>query len=317
LKKVYFVTGAAGFIGSNIVERLVKEGCRVKAIDNFLTGRKENIEPFLSEIEFIEGDIRNLNFLQQLMKGVDFVLHQAAVPSVPRSIEDPLTTNSCNVDGTLNVLIAARDAGVKRVIYASSSSIYGESSVLPKKENMTPAPISPYAVSKLAGEFYSKIFYKVYGLETVCLRYFNVFGPRQNPASQYAAVIPKFITCSLEGKPIPIFGDGEQSRDFTFVDNVVEANLKALEAQRVGGEVINIACGEMTSINKLVDFLSEILQKNLKVRHTSPRPGDIKYSLADIEKAKTLLQYTPRVKLKEGLKKTVEWFLQNCEKRRS
>jgi UDP-glucose 4-epimerase len=316
LKKVYFVTGAAGFIGSNIVERLVKEGCRVKAIDNFLTGKKENIESFLSEIEFIEGDIRDLNSLQELMKGVDFVLHQAALPSVPRSIEDPLTTNSCNINGTLNVLIAARDAGVKRVIYASSSSIYGESPALPKKEDMMPAPISPYAVSKLAGEFYSKIFYEVYGLETVCLRYFNVFGPRQDPTSQYAAVIPKFIKYSLDGKPIPIFGDGEQSRDFTFVENVVEANLKALEAQRVGGEVINIACGEMTSVNKLVNLLREILQKNLEVQNISPRPGDIKYSLADIEKAKTLLNYTPRVKLKEGLKKTVMWFLQNCRKRR-
>jgi len=309
LESVYLVTGAAGFIGSNIVESLLKKGVKVKAIDNFLTGKRENIEPFLSDIEFTEGDIRDLNLMREVMEGVDFVLHQAAVPSVPRSVKDPSTSNSANVDGTLNVLIAARDRQVKRVVYASSSSVYGNSKVLPKKEDMKLDPLSPYAVSKLAGEYYCRVFYKVYGLETICLRYFNVFGPHQDPTSQYSAVIPKFIKCFKAKEPIPVYGTGEQSRDFTFVENVVEANLRALEAKNVAGEVFNIACGNQFTLNQLVDFLREIFKSNLEAENLSPRIGEVKHSFADIGKASKFLGYKPKVDFRMGLERTVEWFL--------
>lgn len=310
MKTVYLVTGAAGFIGSNIVERLIGEGAKVKAVDNFFTGKRKNIEPFLSEIEFFEGDIKDLNLLRKLMRGVHFVIHQAAVPSVPCSVKNPLASNASNVDGTLNVLVAAREAGVKRVVYASSSSVYGESPELPKEEGMKPTPLSPYAVSKLAGEYYCQVFYQVYDLETVSLRYFNIFGPRQDPSSEYAAVIPKFIKCFMNEQPIPIYGDGEQSRDFTYVENVVEANLLALEAPKVAGEVFNVACGSRTTLNKLVELLKEIFSKNLKVENLPPRLGDVRHSFADISKAERLLGYRPLVEFKEGLKKTVEWFLE-------
>ncbi|HHV77980.1 MAG TPA: SDR family oxidoreductase [Syntrophothermus lipocalidus] len=315
MSELYLVTGGAGFIGSHLVEELIKRGERVRVIDNLSTGRKENIEPFLSEIEFIEGDIRDLGLVRKVMVGVDYVLHQAAVPSVPRSVRDPLATNSANVDGTLNVLIAARDAGVKRVVYASSSSVYGDTPVLPKHEGMKPEPRSPYAVSKLAGEFYCQVFYHVYGLETVALRYFNVFGPRQDPKSEYAAVVPKFITALLHGEPPVIFGDGEQSRDFTYVSNVVEANLLAAKAEQVAGEVFNIACGERITINELARLLIEIIGVScyLQPKYAPPRPGDVRHSLADVSKARELLGYKVKVDIREGLERTVEWY-RSCSK---
>jgi len=310
LPELYLVTGGAGFIGSHLVERLLKEGHRVRVIDDLSTGKKENIKPFLGEIEFIKGDIRDLELVRETMEGVDYVLHQAAVPSVPRSVKDPLTTNVANVDGTLNILIAARDAGVKRVVYASSSSIYGDTPNLPKHEGMRPEPRSPYAASKLAGELYCQAFYSVYGLETVALRYFNVFGPRQDPESQYAAVVPRFITALLQGRPPTIFGDGEQSRDFTYVENVVEANLLAAKAPGVAGEVFNIACGGQITVNELARLLVEIVGVNpqLKPRYAPPRPGDVRHSLADISKVRELLGYEVKVSTREGLERTVEWY---------
>lgn len=310
MTKLYLVTGGAGFIGSHIVERLVREGHKVRVIDNLSTGNKENIEPFVEEIEFIEGDIRDLELVREAMEGVDYVLHQAAVPSVPRSVKDPLMTNAANVDGTLNILITARDTGVKRVVYASSSSAYGDAPILPKHEEMKPEPRSPYAVSKLAGELYCQAFYHVYGLETVALRYFNVFGPRQDPESQYAAVVPKFIMALLSGEPPTIFGDGEQSRDFTYIENVVEANLLAAEAPDAAGEVFNIACGERITVNELTRLLAEIAGANpeLKPEYAPQRPGDVRHSLADISKAGRLLGYEVKVSASEGLKQAVEWY---------
>jgi len=308
VSQLYLVTGGAGFIGSHIVERLVREGQKVRVIDNLSTGEKKNIEPFLEKIEFVEGDIRDLEPLREAMGGVDYVLHQAAVSSVPRSVKDPLTSNSVNVEGTLNILVAARDAGVKRVIYASSSSVYGDTPVLPKHEDMKQEPRSPYAVSKLGGELYCQAFYHVYGLETIALRYFNVFGPRQDPKSQYAAVVPKFITALLHGEPPTIFGDGEQSRDFTYIENVVEANLLAAKASGVAGEVFNIACGERITINKLARMLAEIIGVNIEPEHTPPRSGDVLHSLADISKAKRLLGYEVKVSTPKGLEQTVKWY---------
>jgi len=310
LSQLYLVTGGAGFIGSHIVERLIQVDQRVRVIDNLCTGKKENLEPFLSEIDFIEGDVRDLDLLRETMNGVDYVLHQAAIPSVPRSVKDPLTTNSANVDGTLNVLLAARDAGVKRVVYASSSSIYGDSPVLPKKETMAPDPRSPYAVSKLAGELYCQVFHRVYGLETVILRYFNVFGPRQDPNSQYSGVVAKFITSLLDGEQVTIFGDGEQSRDFTYVENVVEANLIAVKADGISGSVFNIAYGDRLSVNELARLLAEIVgaDPKLKPRYAAPRPGDVLHSQADISKAGTLLGYEVGVDVKSGLLETIRWY---------
>jgi len=308
MSKLFLVTGGAGFIGSHLVEELVKQGQRVRVIDNLSTGKKENIEPSLKEIEFVEGDIRDLELVKEAMDGVDYVLHQAAVPSVPRSVKDPLTSNSVNVEGTLNILIAARDAGVKRVIYASSSSVYGDTPVLPKHEDMKQEPRSPYAVSKLAGELYCQASYHVYGLETVALRYFNVFGPWQDPQSQYGAVVPKFITALLHGEPPTIFGDGEQSRDFTYIENVVAANLLAAKASGVAGEVFNIACGERITINELARMLAEFIGVTTEPEHTPARSGDVLHSLADISKAKRLLGYEGKVGVHEGLKQTVEWY---------
>jgi len=308
MSELYLVTGGAGFIGSHLVEELVKQGQRVRVIDNLSTGKKENIKPFLGEIEFIEGDIRDLELVRKAMDGVEYVLHQAAVPSVPRSVKDPLTSNSVNVEGTLNILVAARDADVKRVVYASSSSVYGDTPVLPKHEDMKQAPRSPYAVSKLGGELYCQAFYHVYGLEAVALRYFNVFGPRQDPKSQYAAVVPKFITALLHGEPPTIFGDGEQSRDFTYIENVVAANLLAAKAPGATGEVFNIACGERITINQLASILRQLIRANIEPEHTPPRPGDVRDSLADISKARELLGYEGKVDVHEGLERTVEWY---------
>lgn len=310
MAELYLVTGGAGLIGSHIVDRLVRDGHGVRVIDNLSTGKKENIEPFLDKIEFVEGDIRDVSLTQKAMHGVDYVFHQAALPSVPRSVKDPVTTNAANVDGTLNVLVTARDVGVKRVIYASSSSLYGDSVVLPKKESMSPEPRSPYAVSKLAGQLYCQVFCRIYGLETVALRYFNVFGPRQDPESQYSGVVARFITSLLEAKAPTVFGDGEQSRDFTYVENVVEVNLLAVKAEGVSGEVFNIACGEQLTVNGLVRLLGEILclPSGLIAQYGPARPGDVCHSLADISKAKILLGYEPKINAKEGFERTVEWF---------
>lgn len=310
---VYVVTGGAGFIGSNIVKRLVKDGHRVRVVDNLLTGRRENLQEVRDDIEFVEGDIRDGQLLARLFKGADYVLHQAALPSVPRSVKDPVASHEANITGTLQVLIAARDAGVKRVVYAASSSAYGDTPVLPKVETMAPNPLSPYAVTKLAGEYYCRVFYHVYGLETVSLRYFNVFGPRQDPNSQYAAVIPRFITAMLKGEAPVIFGDGEQTRDFSYIDNVVEANLLACQAPGAAGEVFNIACGESISLNDLVKELNHILGTDIKPVYTNPRPGDVRHSLADISKAGKILGYKPQINWREGLRRTVEWYRSGVE----
>jgi len=304
----FLVTGGAGFIGSNIVHTLVRKGERVRVLDNLSTGNQDNLRDILGEIELIEGDIRDINTVGEAVKGVEVILHQAALPSVARSVENPIDTNDVNIRGTLNLLIAARDAGVKRVVYASSSSIYGDTPTLPKREDMPPNPISPYALTKYVGERYCQIFTWIYGLETVSLRYFNVFGPRQNPHSQYAAVIPIFIGAYLTDTPPTIFGDGEQSRDFTYIENVVQANLLAAEAEGVAGEVFNIACGSRTTVNELARMIAEIVGSDVKPVHGPPRPGDVRHSQADISKAKRMLGYEPSVSLIEGLKRTVEWY---------
>ncbi|MBL7073620.1 SDR family oxidoreductase [candidate division KSB1 bacterium] len=316
----FLVTGGAGFIGSNIFEELLKRGEKVRVLDNFSTGKRENISDILrvlsndsitqlpNNLEIIEGDIRSYHIVREAVEGVDFILHQAALPSVPRSIKDPITTNEVNVKGTLNILYAAKDAGVKRVIYASSSSIYGDSEVLPKKEDMTPNPLSPYAVSKLAGEKYCQVFYQIYGLETICLRYFNVFGPRQDPTSQYSAVIPKFITMMKKGERPIIYGDGKQSRDFTYVANVVEANILACTGNNMTGEVLNIACSERFTLLDLVRQLNHILGKNFEPVFEPPRPGDVKHSMADISKAIKGINYFVKTDFATGIKITTEFL---------
>jgi nucleoside-diphosphate-sugar epimerase len=304
----YLVTGGAGFIGSHIVHELVEHGEKVKVVDNFSTGYRRNISDILDKVELIEADIRDLESMRRAVEGVDFVLHHAALGSVPRSVSEPVASNEVNVTGTLNLLVAARDVGVKRFIYAASSSAYGDTPVLPKREDMNPHPLSPYAVSKLMGEHYCKVFYLVYGLETVSLRYFNVFGPRQDPSSQYSAAIPKFITAMLKDEPVTIYGDGEQSRDFTYVKNVVNANLLACKSSDAAGEVINIACGGMFSLNQLISVMEEELSIKARRVYTRPRAGDVMHSRADITKAKALLGYEPIVTFDKGLKKTVEWF---------
>jgi UDP-glucose 4-epimerase len=306
----YLVTGGAGFIGSNLVERLVAQGERVRVLDNFSTGTYANLSPWLDRIELIAGDIRDPETVCRAMAGVAYVLHQAALPSVPRSVADPMASHEANVTGTLNVLMAARHAGVNRVVYASSSSVYGNSPELPKREEMPTNPLSPYAVSKLAGENYCRAFYQVYGLETVCLRYFNVFGPRQDPNSQYAAVIPKFVTAMLDGGQPVIYGDGTQSRDFTYVDNVVAANLLACRAPAggVAGEAFNVACGERTTLLELVAGLERALGKEATPEFAPPRPGDVKHSLAAIDRARERLGYRPRVSFERGLAHTVAFF---------
>ena len=309
----YLVTGGAGFIGCNIVRRLLAEGHEVRVLDNFSTGRRENLEGL--DVELIEGDLTSYHMVQRAVKGVDYILHQGALPSVPRSVNDPIASVNVNVIGTVNVLTAAVEEGVKRVVYASSSSIYGDSPELPKHEGMLPAPKSPYAASKLAGEHLCRAFYESYGLETIILRYFNVFGPYQNSHSQYAAVIPKFITAALSGQPVVIFGDGQQSRDFTFVDNVVEANLAAIDAPKEAlGKAFNIACGESFSLLELLEILEGILGRKIKRLFKEPQPGDVKHSRADISRAKKLLGYQPKIRFREGLQKTVEWFKDKLSK---
>ncbi|HXF61123.1 MAG TPA: SDR family oxidoreductase [Caldilineaceae bacterium] len=307
---LYLVTGGAGFIGSNLVEALVAEGHQVRVLDNLATGHRHNLAHVASKIEFHDGDIRSYHLVRAAMEGVDFVLHQAALPSVPRSVRDPITSNAVNIDGTLNVLHAAREAGVQRVVLASSSSVYGANPALPKQESMCPQPRSPYAITKLVTEQYGQVFCELYGLETVSLRYFNVFGPRQDPNSPYAAVIPLFIRALAAGEPLTIHGDGTQSRDFTYIDNVVRANLLACTAPEAAGAVVNVACGERYTLLELVDRLAEILGAEPKIVHTPPRPGDVPHSLADISRARALLGYEPVVDFGEGLRRTAAWITQ-------
>ncbi|HST06093.1 MAG TPA: SDR family oxidoreductase [Chloroflexia bacterium] len=303
---IYLVTGAAGFIGSNIVEELVARGENVRALDNLSTGKMSNLAPFMSRIDFIEGSLLDSDLLSTVVSGVDYILHQAALPSVPRSVSDPLKSHEANATGTLKLLIAARDNGrVKRIVYASSSSVYGDSPTLPKREDMPTNPLSPYAVNKLAAEQYCRVFTRVYGLPTVALRYFNVFGPRQDPNSQYAAVIPAFTASVLAGNRPTIYGDGTQSRDFTFVKNVVLANLLACETDAADGEAVNIACGERTSLLDLMTGINGILGANVEPQFQEARTGDVKHSLADIGKATRLLGYKPFVSFRDGLAATV------------
>jgi len=304
------VTGGAGFIGSNLTEALLQRGHFVRILDDFSTGKRGNLifdKAYLSP-EIVEGNIRDLSTCQKAVKGIEYVFHQAALPSVQRSIEDPETSNAVNGGGTLNILLAARGEGVKRVIYASSSSIYGDTPALPKHEEMPSNPLSPYALQKYIGEQYCRLFYQLYGLETISMRYFNIFGPKQDPDSIYSAVIPKFIDALLQGRPPIIFGDGEQSRDFTYIENVVQANLLALSAEHLRGEAMNIACGKRISLNQLLNVLKEILGSKLSPIYEEPRKGDVKHSLADIRKGKEIINYEPIVGIEIGLKKTVEFF---------
>ncbi len=312
---IYLVTGGSGFIGSNLVEALLHQGEQVKVLDNFSTGRRSNLAAIQKLtrsgdlLQIIEGDLRSYHIVQNAVQDVDYILHQGALPSVPRSVHDPLTSNEVNVVGTLNILQAAREAGVKRLVYASSSSVYGDNSTLPKVETMAPNPLSPYAIAKLAGEQYCQSFWRLYGFETVCLRYFNVFGPRQDPTSHYSAVIPKFIMAALQGKPLPIHGDGHQSRDFTYISNVIEANLLACRAPEAPGQVMNVSCGERYSLLDLVEYLGQLLGvAQLQVQHIETRLGDVKHSQADIQKAKTVLNYEPIVDFQEGLRQTIEHY---------
>jgi UDP-N-acetylglucosamine/UDP-N-acetyl-alpha-D-glucosaminouronate 4-epimerase len=306
----YLITGIAGFIGSTLARAVLAQGGKVVGFDNFSTGKRENLADVLNQIEFYEANLLDLGALREASRGVDCVFHEAALPSVPRSVKDPLSSNQANVDGTLNLLVAARDANVKRVIYAASSSAYGDTLTLPKKEDMLPRPISPYATAKLASEYYMTSFYRCYGLETVCLRYFNVFGPRQDPSSPYSGVLAKFITQMLKGKPPTIFGDGKQSRDFTYVDNVIEANLLAARTQNseVAGRVFNVATGRQTSLYQTIQILKELTNYSGDVTYGPERIGDVKHSLADVSLAKQGFGYIPKVEFEEGLARTVAWY---------
>jgi nucleoside-diphosphate-sugar epimerase len=304
----FLVTGGGGFIGSNAVEELLKRGHRVAVFDNFATGRRENLAPFIKDITLIEGDVRDAQAVRLAVEHQDFVLHQAALPSVARSVDDPMMTHEVNVTGTLNVLLAARDAGVRRVTFASSSSVYGDTPTLPKSEDMTVLPMSPYAVSKLAGEKYCAAAYKVYGLQTVALRYFNVFGPRQDPTSHYSAVIPRFITALMSGARPVIYGDGMQSRDFTYVANVVDANFQACFADHVAGDYFNVACGERYTLLDVLKDLGDILQTTPNPVMEAARTGDVRHSLADTRKIEAAMNYQPQVNFRDGLVRTVAFF---------
>jgi UDP-glucose 4-epimerase len=304
---MYLVTGGAGFIGSSIVDTLVRSGERVRILDDFSTGSLDNLAEVKDRVEIIEGDVRDMAAVRRTVSGVTYVLHQAALRSVPRSIDDPLSTDEVNTHGTLQLLLAAHEAKtVRRLVYASSSSCYGDSPALPKMEDQVPSPISPYAVAKLAAEYYCRMFTRLYGLETVSLRYFNVFGPRQSPESKYAAVVPLFIRAALRDEPLIVHGDGEQSRDFTYVDNVVQANLKACTAPGVGGEVFNIACDTRYSVLDIAHTIESLLGRKVKIQHTPPRAGDVRHTQASIEKAQRLLGYNPTVGFEEGMRRTFE-----------
>jgi nucleoside-diphosphate-sugar epimerase len=308
----YLITGIAGFIGSGLAHELVRRGQQVRGFDNFETGKRENLESLKNLIEFRELDMLDAKGVAEACRGVDYVLHQAAIPSVPRSVADPIGSHDANINGTLNVLIGARAQQVKRVVYAASSAAYGDIPTLPKDEDMLPDPISPYAVQKLTGELYMKSFHKVYGLETVSLRYFNVFGPRQDPTSLYSGVLAKFITQMLEGKTCTIFGDGEQSRDFTYIDNVVNANLLACQAhaEKVSGKVFNVATGTRFSLNQTFRILSKIIDYSMEPRYAPSRVGDVKHSLADISRIEAATGYRPTVDFQGGLHRTVDWYKQ-------
>jgi nucleoside-diphosphate-sugar epimerase len=302
------VTGGAGFVGSHLVRRLLDLGAEVSVLDNLSTGRRSNLHEVADDIRFVEGDVASLEDVREVVRGCDAVFHQAALPSVPRSIADPIASHEANATGTLNVLVAARDADVRRVVVASSSSVYGSVPGLPKHESMPALPISPYAVSKLAAESYTRSWHELYGLETVALRYFNVFGPRQDPTSAYAGVVPRFISAYDAGEPPVIFGDGKQSRDFTYIDNVVDANLGALRSPTAPGRVYNVACGERITLNRLAKELGRIMGARIEPVHAAPRAGDVRHSLADVTAAQTDLGYQPRVSLTDGLRATVEAF---------
>jgi UDP-glucose 4-epimerase len=306
------VSGGAGFIGSHLVHRLLTQGQRVRVVDNLITGDRKRLRDVEGAIEFIEGDLADPGVCEAALGNVDYVLHQAAVPSVQRSLKNPVETNSANVTSTLNLLEGCRKRGVRRFVYASSSSAYGNTPVLPKREDMPPNPLSPYALQKFVGERYSQLYFSLYNLETVSLRYFNVFGPSQDPDSEYSAVIPKFVSRIRRGDPLVVYGDGEQSRDFTYIDNVVEANLLALRAPRAAGAVINVGCGQRTTLNQLIKSLEEILQMRAAVEYQAPRSGDVRDSLADISVARELLGYEPKVGLKEGLRRTAACFASTC-----
>jgi len=307
---VYLITGIGGFIGSSLARELLRRGEQVRGVDNFSTGKRENLSEILGRIEFREADLLDLDAMKLACAGVDYVLHQAAIPSVPKSVLDPIGSNRANVDGTVNVLVAARDARVKRVIYAASSSAYGDTPTLPKHERMTPDPISPYAVAKLASEHYMISFYRCYGLETVALRYFNIFGPRQDPSSPYSGVLAKFIMQMLSGQQPTMFGDGEQSRDFTYIDNAVEANLLACKAptEQVAGKVFNVATGRRVTLNGTFKLLQTLTSYSGSPIYGAERGGDIKHSLADISAAAKHLGYKPKVSFEEGLQQTVDWY---------
>ncbi len=307
----YLVTGGAGFIGSSICRRLIKEGCFVRVVDNLLTGKRSNLATVMDKIDFVEADMGDPEVARAVVKGIDVVLHEGALPSVPRSVDDPASTHKHCVDATFTLLMAARDARVKRFVYAASSSAYGDTPTLPKVETMTPNPLSPYAVGKLVGEYYCSVFSSVFGLETIALRYFNVFGPHQDPASQYAAAIPAFVTAILQDRAPTVYGDGEQSRDFSYIDNVVEANLLAARAKQTHGEVVNIACGEAVTVNAIIHTINELLGKNVRPIYVPSRPGDVKHSLADITAAKRLIGYKPVVLFREGLEKSIAWYRRN------
>ena len=302
------MTGGGGFIGSHLTERLVRDGHEVRVLDNFATGRRENLLGLADDIELLEGDLQSYERVHNAVRGCEVVFHQGALPSVPRSVQDPLTSNATNVVGTLNVLLAARDAEVRRVVFASSSSVYGKNPALPKREDQIPLPFSPYAVAKLACEGYCRSFSDVYGLETVSLRYFNVFGPRQDPLSQYAAVVPRFITLLMEGRRPRVFGDGEQSRDFTYIGNVVDANLRAAFAADAAGEIFNVACGERHTVNSVLAAVANTVGRPIDVERAPARTGEVRTSVADIDKARRVLGYEPAIGLDEGLRITYEHF---------
>jgi len=310
----FLVTGGAGFIGSNIVKALLNQGYWVRVLDNFSTGKRENVSfaelspELTNNLETLEGDIADLATCRQAVDDIQYILHQAAIPSVPRSVALPLESNRANIDGTLNLLVAARDAGVKRLIFASSSAVYGNAPGFPRKETTAPAPLSPYAVQKVTAEHYLRIFYELYGLETVSLRYFNVFGPHQDPDSEYAAVIPRFIKAFLTGAQPTVYGDGEQSRDFTYVDNVVYGNLLAVEAEDAPGKVMNLACGGQLSLNQILALLRKTMGSDLEAVYTDPRPGDVRHSWADITLSERVLNYKTQVPLEEGLRRAVDYF---------
>lgn len=310
----YLVTGGAGFIGSNIVEELVRRGEKIRVLDNFVTGKRENIEPFLNKIELVEGDIRDAKVVKEALKGIEFVIHQAALRSVAKSVEDPIATNDVNVFGTLNLLMASKAAGVKRVVYASSSSAYGDVKTFPQKETALPVPISPYGVSKLAAENYCITYAKTFGLETVSLRYFNVFGPRQNPESKYSAAIPAILIKMLNNERPVAEWDGKQSRDFTYVANVVQANLRACVVPKISGEVFNIACGTTNSILDIIRETNKILGLKLKPEYGPKRPGDVRKTRADVSKMKNILGVKKIVGFEEGLKLTIDWFKNNLRR---